>query len=98
MSRVKRHTPGPWSVAEGGDDVVTAYEDTEGSILVIAERCGQDAEVISAAPELLEALEEALNAMIGCSVPAGGVDDRQAIISAQKSARAAISKARGEAA
>ena len=111
MSRVKRYTPGPWyafarlntqTFAVFGPEndprkPVVEWPGFDATITELgAKQVEANAHLIASAPELLEALEEALNAMIGCSVPAGGIDDRQAIISAQKSARAAIAKARGE--
>jgi hypothetical protein len=56
-----------------------------------------DARLISAAPDLYDAADNALNALIACCVPAGGVDDRKAILDAQAMLRAAIAKATGSA-
>lgn len=54
-----------------------------------------NARLIAAAPDLLEACDEALNVLIGCCVPAGGADDRKHILDAKAQLRAALAKARG---
>ena len=51
-------------------------------------------EADSMVSDLLEALDECLNALNGCAVTADG-EDRGAILRAQQSAREAIVKARG---
>jgi hypothetical protein len=45
--------------------------------------------------DLLQACDYALDTLIGCCVPAGGVDDRQTILDTQAMLRAAIAKAKG---
>jgi hypothetical protein len=40
--------------------------------------------------ELREAADEALNVLIGCAIPAGGVDDRKAVLNAQAMLRKAL--------
>lgn len=50
------YTPGPWEVDAECCDVVTAYDGDDDSRLVIAERCGDDAPIIAAAPDMYEAL------------------------------------------
>lgn len=52
-----------------------------------------NARLIAAAPDLYYACNEALNALIACAVPAGGCDDREALLMAQQALRAAIAKA-----
>lgn len=47
--------------------------------------------------ELLDAADNALNVLIACCVPAGGVDDRKAILEAQHMLRVAIAKAKEQA-
>lgn len=42
---------------------------------------------------LLDASNEALNALIGCAIPGRGCDDREHLLNAQASLRAAISRA-----
>lgn len=42
--------------------------------------------------ELAEVANEALNVLIGCCIPAGGADDRAAILDAQSSLRAVLAK------
>lgn len=46
--------------------------------------------------ELVFAADEALNVLIGCCIPAGGCDDRKAILNAQSILRAILAKARPE--
>jgi len=52
-----------------------------------------DAQLIAAAPELYDAADMALNALIGCCVAGDGVDDRKTMLEAQAMLRAAIRKA-----
>jgi hypothetical protein len=54
------------------------------------------ARLIAAAPDLYEAADEALNVLIGCCIPSGGVDDRKAMLDVQRQLRLALSRARGE--
>lgn len=90
------HTPGPWTwtpyARPGAMDGAEVKGEKE---YICAPYTKANARLIAAAPELLEACDEALNALIGSSVPAGGVDDRQHLTSAKASLRAAIKKARG---
>lgn len=68
------HTPGPWQCLQAGDGPTKfAVADAEGlSILTIVEEeghdfaavyCDEDARLIAAAPELLEALTECMRAL-----------------------------------
>lgn len=60
---MRKHTPGPWSFPSGTDEL----HDSDGDVLakVSFSHCGlnerENANLISAAPELLEALESASN-------------------------------------
>ena len=90
---MSKHTPGPWSVlTEYGDE--TSVMGIEPNVLWGCGCCGspnlglKDAQLIAAAPDLLEALEELMTCKQGelCDhYPA-----------AYKKARAAIAKAKGE--
>lgn len=96
---MNKHTPGPWS----GKTVI--------AMTVVLEECGvslgfgsrrteetvANARLIAAAPDLLEAAENALGVFIACTVPADGCDDRTAILDSQRQLRAAIAKATGAA-
>jgi len=55
-----------------------------------------NARLIAAAPELYDAADMALNALIGCCVAGDGVDDRKTMLEAQTMLRAALKKATGE--
>ena len=105
------HTPGPWSITNDGAWFLVMAGGVAGQIVanVNPESCpdsrsapafrqmpGQaNAHLIAAAPDLYAAADEALNVLIGCCIPAGGADDKAAIINAQASLRAAIAKAEG---
>jgi len=92
-------TPGPWIVVHELRDHDEAVCDLVNNTWVVKGHHGPlgnwnaDANLISAAPELFDAADNALNALIACCVPAGGVDDRKAILEAQAMLRAAIKKA-----
>lgn len=103
-----KHTPGPWQfhfnrnfdnhprVMAGKDCVAsTIGTKTTRDNLTTAQK-EANARLIAAAPELLDAAEFALDVLIGCCVPAGGCDDRSAIIQTQKILREAIAKAKGD--
>lgn len=100
MEQKAAHTPGPWSVrpssnAENGAawrDIVSDGQAFGPSY--VGEALERDAYLIAAAPELLAALETAYMALIGY-LPAHRNDVTDAAIGA---ARAAITKATGEAA
>lgn len=51
--------------------------------------------VIAALPELLGAADNALGVLIASVIPAGGADDKAAILDAQRQLRAAIAKVTG---
>ena len=82
---MKTFTPGPWFVDAGMPDVIV---DAKGE--VIAEKVhGLDAQLISAAPEMLEALQGLLGAVnVRIDDPRIGLFD---------ACRAAIAKATGDA-
>jgi hypothetical protein len=94
------HTPGPW-IAN-----LMPYRQTVWSAnVLIAEVIQSDlprrevranTRMVAAAPDLMEAADNALGVLIGCCIPAGGIDDRTAILDAKRQLRAALVKARGE--
>lgn len=96
---MNKHTPGPWSISDSS--WVTNHRDidapTHGALAVVVWRmeeeerspeCEANAHLISAAPDLLEALEMAMEIGDQCS--------RGFLGKFQAKARAAIAKARGE--
>ena len=92
---MNKHTPGPWEIDSEQPSTVKKF--THGNRLSIATVHGgygektrrtANARLIAAAPEMLEALEDALN-LIDTITPFEGDTVRKA--------RAAIAKARGEA-
>lgn len=95
MKKIANHTPGPWVIDPCGD--ILGNRNTETDNGLICAMCtdrddgeGTDnARLIAAAPELLEALEE----LLFCAVHGNGLE---AHYKAQAKARAAIAKARGE--
>ena len=102
MEQKAAHTPGPWNCnhsSASGYDIVCS-ENSPTDVCVISRRdkttgeIDANARLIAAAPELLAALETAYMALIGY-LPAHRNDVTDAAIGA---ARAAITKATGEAA
>jgi hypothetical protein len=99
------HTPGPWWVTDSGvrdtggyichTNNATHYPDQDERYERETAERAANARLIAASPDLYDAAENALNALIGCCVPAGGVDDRKTILEAQTMLRAAIAKALG---
>lgn len=84
---MSKHTPGPWS--HDGDGEILAQD----NVIVVYSHGGQravqtdeDANLIAAAPDLLEALEGIISAIGGWGSDRSKLD----------AARAAIAKARGE--
>lgn len=101
-----KHTPGPWLIATSNSWRRIVSRDSGNVCEPIKQNDGHpdlhfknggpdgpDACLLAAAPDLLEACEEALNAFVGCAIPAGGVDDRKHILDAQMALRKAINKA-----
>lgn len=97
-----KHTPGPWTVGAGGPSEFTILGDGEiqgGSIkgatlIACTEKCESEranAQLIAAAPELLEVLKQAEEQLRMVYVFAPHVLIKTAIIAAQ----AAIAKATG---
>lgn len=84
-----QHTPGPWELRQSSRDYWFIDYDQGGEGYTLTKLdCGEkDARLISAAPELLAALEGLLNALPSATTHP-----------AIKAARAAIAKATGEAA
>lgn len=111
LDRNEAPARGPWSIPEEQWDAADADlpqvlrdsirigrgVDGANDVAYVPQNKGQQAtaRLIAGAPDLLEAADEALNALIGCCVPAGGVDDRAAILAAQAKLRSALGKARG---
>lgn len=94
------HTAGPWSV---GKEVIMTKAATGPTRHLFAlswldEQGMADARLAAAAPELLEALERALNFGLNTQSEFGIVDGSEDEFQFVKLARAAIAKARGEAA
>lgn len=92
--RNDKHTPGPWRYMEtnGMRDKPAVQRGSEGGFLVYgssAEREEADARLISAAPDMYEALKDMIAAQMY-------VDDSDPVIEATKRARAAIAKAEGQ--
>lgn len=74
------------------DGLPTARPNMERIVACVNALAGLDP---SAIPALVEAADEALNALIGCAVPAGGCDDRKHLLDAQASLCAALAAAKG---
>jgi hypothetical protein len=99
-----KHTPGPWvnhgcyiyRTGTDGKRTGPAIANTRVDEFISPEEEESNARLIGASPDLYDAAENALNALVGCCVPAGGVDDRKTILEAQTMLRAAIAKATGE--
>ena len=91
------HTPGPWVVhyvaRTGGTTAALIWSDEYGTI--VPEVSGDaNAQLIAAAPDLLEALEgltDSVEVLDGLAEV-----DRARIVQSRETARAAIRKARGE--
>jgi hypothetical protein len=88
---MSKHTPGPWTVWENGDDEIGVDDLYQNSVCTVekGETRMADASLIAAAPELLAALELLLSARDddGAICPSG-------VVVAQ--VKAAIAKAKGE--
>lgn len=85
------HTPGPWKYIAYDDDIVT----DDGNFSIIGYHASvleDDAHLIAAAPEMLEALEDAEALITGDLV---GSEWKRACRSFVIKARAAIAKAKG---
>lgn len=97
-----KHTPGPWTfvgitgVASGMGYYSVCTNDCEVEVCTLRDRPLGDARLIAAAPELLEALEEVIQAWLHEAAQGDGIDEDHAPVLAK--ARAAIAKAtKGEA-
>lgn len=93
------HTPGPWRINEGRkyyDELHRVCKDGNGMIATVVNIT--DAELIAAAPDLLEALES----MLQCAsegepfTDAGMWEYKMRKHEVEQKARAAIAKAKGE--
>ncbi len=94
-----KHTPGPWDIGVSGIIRKAGTEILVASIFGMPERIGCDGAVeranallVTAAPDLLEALEEFM-AVSDCNCSLVEFDDG---ICTHDKARAALAKARGE--
>ena len=92
---MSKHTPGPWE-AQRDPNAIMADDwciGAQGQIDMVAVCSERDARLISAAPDLLEALKDLFGAdMVYCMMGDGKDDQIEAIAKA----RAAIAKATGE--
>ena len=100
MSENMKHTPGPWSMEPRKDGMGYWIDSVDGTICQVMhdEKAEADARLISAAPELLQALRMVMNVMPAEPPAAGkliGAERRHydAIMAAKK----AIRKAEGSA-
>ena len=97
--RKKRYTPGPWEITDedGFDGPVVGVPADDGGAYEVAETKDQDectghnAHLIAAAPELLNALEEAR-----CAIQALIDDGYMGYVDLRSDTDAAIAKAYGE--
>lgn len=84
-----KHTPGPWSIAEGDGCFIVETDDSTVRFVVIGlnmEGDRSNAQLIAAAPDLLEALKLADAMLSGATMNANVVEQK---------VRAAIAKAIG---
>jgi len=103
---VNKHTPGPWmarNLSKGIWTVEAGSPHVHGKIQEVCRIAGpwnpenyrRNARLIASAPELLEALENALNVLAG--IATGDLEAVKRDSPAIAQARAAIKKAKGEA-
>lgn len=96
------HTPGPWHVVtntDGGTDVVHTRGRAPGESyreVALDIDTEEDARLIAAAPDLLEALETILKQAATLHGGSGGPTPRQVANDIEKEAREAIAKATGD--
>lgn len=72
---MSKHTPGPWRTFQAGDGRVGVQRGSSGGFLVLdrnAERAKIDANLIAAAPKLLEALKNARAELEEIALSEGG--------------------------
>ena len=107
MKTKTQHTPGPWYLAEerlltfahgevvgpNNEHICGLLPDNNG-IVMMTEEDKANARLIAAAPELLAALENALNVMAGIAI--GDLKTIKVDSPAIIQARAAIAKAKGQ--
>lgn len=95
-----QHTPGPWTIEEGGGNNLRVVEDNPHSSAIICEmptwycakdECDANARLIAESPALLKSLELALKGLEKLATLTGHESDE---LNAQQ-ARAAIAKATG---
>ena len=97
------HTPGPWRIDSKtcfGDYTIAAGDSVKTCEFIAKTQNEANAQLIAAAPELLEALREIeskLNALLCERVLDSTLPEFYEVRNARNSARAAISKAEGQA-
>ena len=94
---MNKHTPGPWTIANGEDRrvyLINHGRDAVGETVYTDTRNPADARLIAAAPDLLAALKGILREHDALQMAEGRTGDRWP---AATRARAAIAKATGEA-
>ena len=100
----EKHTPGPWVVDSGnGTACYIRPADHEPGVMAVAQVCKRgwsekqaNARLIAAAPEMLAALKDALDALIQSATEARHIEPTKVVIrAAVDKADAAIQKATG---
>lgn len=100
MRQKTKHTPGPWSVLdEENRTYVIDAEDCTVAIIPMDRTPGNteraDAALISAAPEMLEALDIALSALSDVNLASSNDAVRKSVYFAHSKVSAVIEKAKG---
>lgn len=90
---MNKHTPGPWKAGEMGDRFIVFVDDGTNTSTTIADEIKdeEDARLIAASPELLDALVGLLNMPEFDGTPEASLLRRDS----KRAARAAIAKAEG---
>lgn len=94
-----KHTPGPWHVATGGQQIRSARDQIARTWMMRRGECVANAHLIAAAPDLLAALQEITPAMPPADAPCHvGIVPQSQCAHCQRIARAhaAIAKATGD--
>lgn len=93
---MSKHTPGPWSIYNGGQDEFMVCTERNGPRTIIAEVAGDsdtaraNAKILAASPEMLDALKEILVSLATYS------DGYNLKVSIRNFAEIAIAKAEGK--